>query len=87
MFYSLYKTIESIKEKLAIQPLLLQLPLEIGRDFHGVIDLVSCHAFIWSHNTTDYTHVPLKDVPPDIQSKVSYYREQLIEQVRSGQLG
>ena len=68
-----------------MQPLLTQLSLGIGRDFRGVVDLVHSCALIWPENDrgTSFSHVPLEDLPQDVQRDVHHYREQLLEQVRN----
>ncbi|XP_069793433.1 ribosome-releasing factor 2, mitochondrial isoform X2 [Narcine bancroftii] len=46
-------SIESIKEKLKVEPLLLQLPIGTGKTFKGVVDVVTNEKVIWSPNSTD----------------------------------
>ncbi|XP_051875288.1 ribosome-releasing factor 2, mitochondrial [Pristis pectinata] len=46
-------SIESIKEKLKVKPLLLQLPIGTGKTFKGVVDIVTNEKVLWCPNSTD----------------------------------
>lgn len=50
-----------MKEKLDAVPLILQLPLGQGKDFTGVIDLLSMDILLWDRGSdgSDITRVPL----------------------------
>ncbi|XP_078468773.1 ribosome-releasing factor 2, mitochondrial [Lampetra fluviatilis] len=40
-------SVDSIKEKLKVQPLIIQLPVGAERTFRGIVDVVSMEAFTW----------------------------------------
>ncbi|XP_059830528.1 ribosome-releasing factor 2, mitochondrial [Hypanus sabinus] len=46
-------SIESIKEKLKVKPLLLQLPIGTGKTFKGVVDVVTNEKVLWCPDSTD----------------------------------
>ncbi|XP_067838814.1 ribosome-releasing factor 2, mitochondrial [Heptranchias perlo] len=46
-------SIESIKQKLKVKPLLLQLPIGTGKTFTGVVDLVTNEKVLWCPKSTD----------------------------------
>lgn len=46
-------SIESIKEKLKVKPLLLQLPIGTGKSFEGVVDVVTNEKILWSPSSID----------------------------------
>lgn len=72
-----------MKTRLGVQPLLTQLPLGRGRGFRGVVDLVHSRALLWPEGSegATFSHVPLKDLPQEIQADVRLHKEQLLEQV------
>ena len=47
-----YFTVQTIKDRLGAEPLVLQLPIGAEGDFIGVIDLVGMRALIWRGETT-----------------------------------
>ena len=61
---SLSLTVESMKDKLGALPLVTQLPLGEGRDFTGVLDLLTFDLLIWQRGTdgSDYVRVPILKV-------------------------
>ena len=81
---SLQRAVESMKQQLGVQPVLTQLPLGNGKDFHGVVDLLHMHALIWPRQTegTSFSCVELDSLPQEIQRDAYHYREHLLEQVR-----
>ncbi|XP_041042788.1 ribosome-releasing factor 2, mitochondrial isoform X2 [Carcharodon carcharias] len=46
-------SIESIKQKLKVKPLLLQLPIGTGKTFNGVVDLVTNEKVLWCPKPVD----------------------------------
>ena len=86
LFCSLHNSVESMKQRLGVQPLLTQLPLGKGRDFKGVVDLVHNHALLWEKGRegSSFSQVTLSSLPPDIQESSHHHREQLLEQVGLG---
>lgn len=60
-----------MKNKLKATPLVTQLPLGQGKDFAGVIDLVSMDALIWErgHDGSKFTRVPLLGANVDTGAK------------------
>lgn len=75
---SFRRTINSIKEKLNINPLLIQLPIGEEENFEGVIDLVEMKEYVWEKGGTGEEYI-VRDVKLD--SLINEYRTQLIERV------
>ena len=50
-----------MEKKLRATPLVVQLPLGQGRDFTGVMDLLTMDVLVWAKggDGTNFTHVPL----------------------------
>lgn len=73
-------TVESMIERLAANPILLQIPLGSESDYRGVIDLLKAEAYIWPEGTKgeEYKVIP---VPDDMQEDLQKYRAQSIEKI------
>lgn len=75
-----FSVIDQMKERLNCRPLPLQIPLLIGDDFQGVVDLIEGCALIW--NGTDQDVPPEKqDIPASMEEDYNLYRDDLIEAV------
>ena len=61
---SLCLTTDSMRQKLGVTPLVLQLPLGQGKEFRGVVDLLSLDVLTWERGTdgSKFTSVPLLPV-------------------------
>jgi len=75
-------SVDSIRERLAANPLVFQLPIGSEENFAGLVDLISRKAMVW-HDEDDskgqkYDVIP---VPADMVDDVELAREQLIETI------
>ena len=63
---SLPLTVNSMKQKLNTTPLVIQLPLGEGRDFTGIIDLLSMDVKVWRRGSdgSNFSLIPLLKVDP-----------------------
>jgi elongation factor G len=75
-----FGTVEMMKTKLGANPLVLQLPIGMGEDFEGVIDLVRMQRISWDDSSLGilYSSAP---IPEDLREQAADYRERLIEAV------
>src|SRR3984957_18606071 len=70
-------SVETIREKLGARPIPVQLPVGAEEHFQGVVDLIENKALIWKDDLGEkINEVP---VPPDLEQKVSYLRERMVE--------
>ncbi|KAM8827628.1 ribosome-releasing factor 2, mitochondrial isoform 2-T2 [Spinachia spinachia] len=80
-------SIESIRHKLKANPVLLQVPVGSGRNFSGVVDLLTNHKLTWKQTSTSddgqvFERRTLDQSDgPDLLQEVSEARAALIEQV------
>ena len=84
---SLSRTLKSMESRLKTTPLVTQLPLGVGQDFRGIIDLVSMEALMWERGTdgASFSRVPLGDGSPVGRAtleEAQQARYHLVEQVR-----
>ena len=75
-----FATIESMKEKLHANPLILQLPVGKEDGFSGVIDLLTLKQIIWDQDTLGATFAE-GEIDSDLVETAKEYREKLIETV------
>jgi elongation factor G len=72
------KTVNEIKESLAFNPVIIQLPIGAEDNFKGYVDIVTGKAFLFDG---DKGGVKATDVPADLSDEVSLLRETLMENV------
>ncbi len=73
-----YRVIDMMKEKLGARPLILQIPMGMGDEFRGVIDLLSKKAIYWDERSlgVDYEY---RDISEEYVEEAELYRLNLIE--------
>lgn len=80
-----YFTVQTIKDRLGAEPLVLQLPIGAENDFVGVVDLIYRRALVWpgdaKGDVTMGAKYEVEDVPADMVEKVEEYRHHLVERV------
>ncbi|WP_404381007.1 elongation factor G [Knoellia locipacati] len=80
-----YFTVQTIKDRLGAEPLVIQLPIGAENDFVGVIDLVEMRALVWpgdaKGDVTMGAKYEVQEIPADLQAKADEYRHHLIERV------
>jgi elongation factor G len=73
-----FRSLGSLKEKLDIVALPLQLPIGIEDKFIGVVDLVEMHAVIWDgHELGASFHI--EPIPADLAEQAKEYRQLLLD--------
>ena len=80
-----YFTVDTIKDRLGAEPLVLQLPIGAENDFIGVIDLIHMRALVWpgdaKGDVTLGAKYEVQEIPADLVEKAAEYRHHLIERV------
>jgi elongation factor G len=76
-----YFTVKTIRERLGAKPLVIQLPIGVESDFHGVVDLVEMRALTWRGDVEMGKAYEVEEIPADLGAKAEEYRAQLIEAV------
>lgn len=74
---SFKRVIESIKKKLRIIPLPIQIPYGQEKDFLGLIDLVQMKAFTFD-DASEGRHFEEKEIPEELVEEANQYREALM---------
>jgi elongation factor G len=80
-----YFTVDTIKDRLGAEPLVLQLPIGAENDFIGVIDLIHMRALVWpgdaKGDVTLGAKYEVEEIPADLAEKAAEYRHHLVERV------
>ena len=77
-----YFVVDTIKERLTPDVLILQLPVGTESAFAGVVDLVTMQALIWNSEDLGASWDVI-DIPADLVDKAQEYRARLVEAVAS----
>ncbi|GAA3853649.1 elongation factor G [Tessaracoccus defluvii] len=73
--------VKTIRERLATDPVLLQLPIGSESDFLGVVDLVEMRALTWHGETVMGEDYDVEEIPADLLEAAKEARATLIERV------
>jgi elongation factor G len=73
-----YRAFDTLKEKLDIVALPLQLPIGIEDNFLGVVDLVEMKAIIWEGGELGAKFHD-EEIPADLKAKADEYRQNLLD--------
>ena len=76
-----YYSVDTIKDKLGVKPLVMQLPIGAESDFHGVVDLVRMVAYYWKDEADLGAKYDTIDIPDDLKDKAEQYHTELLEVV------
>ncbi len=80
-----HKTVQEIEKRLGSEALVLQLPVGIESDFHGVIDLISMQYHFWptDENLSEQERQEgvLLAIPDNLLDEARQYREQLLDKI------
>jgi elongation factor G len=76
---SFYRTVEMIRERLAANPIPVQIPIGIEAKFKGVIDLIDESMVVWTDELGDKPE--RSDIPHDMQEEAQEHRHAMIEAI------
>ncbi len=76
-----FRCVDMMVERLAANPLVLQLPIGAEADFIGVVDLLEMRALTWRGETKLGEEYAVEDIPADLVDQANEYHEKLLEQL------
>lgn len=71
-------SVDSIREKLAANAVLIQMPIGLESDFRGVVDLISMEALVWDADDKD-AGFERREIPPELREDAELLRMELVE--------
>ena len=74
-----YECVDSLKKRLGINYIVMQLPIGAESDFKGVIDLIEMNALVWRNEELG-AQWDVVEIPADLKDRAVQYREQMVEQ-------
>jgi elongation factor G len=74
-----YYDVQSIKDRLTDNGVVMQLPIGIEENFKGVVDLLTMTAIVYTNDLG--TDISTEEIPADMLEKATQYRQMLIEKV------
>ncbi len=76
-----FRCVDMMVDRLAANPLVLQLPIGAEADFIGVVDLLGMRALTWRGETVKGEDYTVEEIPAELADQAVEYREKLIEQL------
>ena len=73
-----FGTVEMMIDRLAANPLIVQIPVGLEDNFTEIIDLIHMQQFVWDEDTLGASF-EAHAIAPDLQATAEEYREKLIE--------
>ncbi len=73
-------SVDSIRERLGANPIILQWPIGTEENFRGHVDLLKMRAFIWVGEDKDAKYQET-EIPPDLKEKVQELRIKTLEAI------
>ncbi len=77
------RVVQQVRERLAANPVVIQLPIGAEEHFAGVIDLVRMKAIYWDDSNMGTTY-EARDIPDDLRGEAEAWREKMVEAAAEG---
>jgi elongation factor G len=75
-----YNVVSQLDEKLAANPIPIQIPIGSEENFKGVVDLINMRGIVWDDASLGAKYDEI-DIPEELAQKAADYRVQLIEAI------
>ncbi len=81
-----FALVQDIQDRLATQPLLIQLPINQEEGFEGVVDLVTMKELIWEKFSDEYfeyraNNPKIEEIRPELREQATLYHQKMLEQI------
>jgi elongation factor G len=76
-----FRCVDMMVDRLAANPLVLQIPIGAEADFIGVVDLLQMRALTWRGETVKGEDYTIEEIPAELVDQANEYREKLLEQL------
>ncbi|MFO0774139.1 MAG: elongation factor G [Nitrospiraceae bacterium] len=75
-----YTSVQSIVDRLAANPIPIQIPIGKESEFRGTIDLVKMRAFFYDDETLGAKY-EVRDIPDNLKEQAQSYREKMLDSI------
>ena len=75
-----FGSVKMMEDKLAANPLILELPIGVENEFKGVVDLIKMKAVYWNSDDFGATF-RYEEIPEELKTKAEEYRSNLLEKI------
>lgn len=72
--------VEDVRQKFAVKPAVMVLPVGAESEFHGIIQLLDNNCLMWADQEAD-TPYTVEEIPADYKEQAETLRQQLIESI------
>lgn len=73
-----YNCLNGIRAQLNCDPIVINIPIYSGKEFKGIVDIVSMKAILWKDETKGAAYV-IEEIPADLEDDAKNYRVELLE--------
>jgi len=77
------RVVQQVRERLAANPVVIQLPIGAEEKFAGVIDLIRMRAIYWDEGNMGTTY-EARDIPDELRAEAEAWREKMVEAAAEG---
>ena len=77
------RVVQQVRERLAANPVVIQLPIGAEDHFAGVIDLVRMKAIYWGETNMGTTY-EAREIPDELRAEAEAWREKMVEAAAEG---
>jgi len=77
------RVVQQVRERLAANPIVIQLPIGAEEKFAGVIDLIRMTAIYWDESNMGTTY-EAREIPEDMRAEAEAWREKMVEAAAEG---
>ena len=75
-----FGSVKMMEDKLAANPLILELPIGVENEFKGIVDLIKMKAVYWNSDDFGATF-RYEEIPEELKTKAEEYRSNLLEKI------
>ncbi|MCD6397292.1 MAG: elongation factor G, partial [Spirochaetaceae bacterium] len=75
-----FGSVKMMEDKLAANPLILELPIGVENEFKGIVDLIKMKAIYWNSDDFGATF-RYEEIPEELKTKAEEYRSNLLEKI------
>lgn len=79
-----YMSVESMKKKLGVKAVPIQLPIGAESEFIGIVDIIERKAYSWADDDAEGMNFKMIEIPENLKAKMEEFRTSLIDHICDG---